>query len=159
MSTGSVEKANIRQMLKDKMGCTDQDLIKPLPRPTAWSKAFWEAAKQHKLVLKKCKACGHIDHPPYLYCTACSSEDAEWIEASGKAKLYAYAVNTYSVPFPFVEDLPYVLAMVDLPEGPRMISNVVDCPLNELRNGMELEVVFDQVSPDVVLPKWRPVKG
>jgi uncharacterized OB-fold protein len=68
-------------------------------------------------------------------------------------------VNTYSVPFPFIEDLPYVLAMVDLPEGPRMISNIVGSSPQELRNGMELEVVFDQVSPDVVLPKWRPVKG
>ena len=125
MSTGLVEKADIRQVLKEKFGCTDRDFIKPLPRPTAWSKPFWEAAKQHKLVLKKCKACGHVDHPPYLYCTACSSEDAEWIEASGKARLYAYAVNTYAVPFPFMEDLPYALAMVDLPEGPRIISNIV----------------------------------
>lgn len=159
MSTGSVETPGIREMLKEKLGCTDQDFIKPLPRPTAWSKPFWEAAKQHKLVLKKCKACGHIDHPPYLYCTSCSGEDSEWIEASGKARLYAYAVNTYAVPFPFMEDLPYVLAMVDLPEGPRMISNVVGCSPKELRNGMELEVIFDQVSPDVVLPKWRPVNG
>jgi uncharacterized OB-fold protein len=159
MSAGSVEKASIRQMLKEKLGCTDQDFIKPLPQPTAWSRPFWEGTKQHKLLLKKCTACGHIDHPPYLYCTACSSEDAEWVEASGKAKLYAYAVNTYSVPFPFIEDLPYVLAMVDLPEGPRMISNIVGRSPQELRNGMELEVVFDQVSPDVVLPKWRPVKG
>ena len=159
MSTSSVEASSIRQMLKEKLGCTDQDFIKPLPQPTAWSKPFWDAAKQHKLVLKKCKQCGHIDHPPYLYCTACSGEDAEWVESSGKAKLYAYAVNTYGVPFPFMEDLPYVLAMVDLPEGPRMISNVVGCSPKDLRNGMDLEVIFDQVSPEVVLPKWRPVNG
>lgn len=144
-----------KEMLKEKLGCTDEDFIKPLPRPSQWSKPFWEGTKRHKLLLKKCKTCGHIDHPPYLYCTACSSEDCEWFEASGKATLYAYAVNTYGVPFSFLEDLPYVLALIDLPEGPRMISNIVECAPEDLKNGMELEVVFDQVSPDIVLPKWR----
>lgn len=147
---------NMKEMLIRDLGCTEEDFIKPLPRPTLWSQPFWEGTKRHKLLLKKCKACGHIDHPPYLYCTACSSEECEWVEASGKSTLYAYAVNTYGVPFPFMEDLPYVLGLIDLPEGPRMISNVVGCAAEDLKNGMELKVVFDRVSPDIVLPKWRP---
>jgi uncharacterized OB-fold protein len=57
-----------------------------------------------------------------------------------------------------MEDLPYVLAMVDLPEGPRMISNVVECDPSELKNGMAVEVVFEEASPEITLPKWRPVK-
>lgn len=149
----------LRAALKQKLGCTDLDLAKPLPAPTAWSRPFWDAARRRELVLKRCTTCDHVDHPPYLYCTRCGSEHAEWIKASGTARLYAFAVNSYGVPFPFVEDLPYVTALVDLPEGPRMISNVVDCPHSELRNGMDLEVVFVEVADGVVLPKWRPVSG
>lgn len=145
----------IRDTLKEKLNLKDEDFVRPLPKPSKWSKIFWDGARQHKLLLKKCRSCGHIDHPPYLYCTNCSSEDSEWMEASGKGSLYAYAVNAYGVPFPFMEDLPYVVALIDLPEGPRMISNVVDCDPKELKNGMELEVAFFEASPEITLPKWR----
>ncbi len=148
-----------KEMLKEKFGCTDEDLAKPLPEPQAWSQPFWEGTKQHKLLLKTCKECGHIDHPPYLYCTACSSEESEWIEASGKATLYSYAVNRYGVPFAFMPDLPYVTALVDLAEGPRMISNIVGGDPKDLKNGMKLEVVFEEAAPGVVLPKWKPAAG
>jgi len=144
--------------LKKKFNLSDEDLKKPLPIPTKWSKPFWEGTKKHKLLLKRCKECGHIDHPPYLYCTECTNENGEWVEASGRATLYAFAVNEYGVPFPFVVDLPYIVALVDLKEGPRMLSNIVDCDPKELKNGMELEVVFDDVSLEVSLPKWKPVK-
>lgn len=142
--------------IKELLNLSDEDVIKPLPVPEKWSRPFWEASKQHKLVLKKCKACGFIDHPPYLYCTNCGSEDGEWIEASGKATLFAYAINEYAVPFPFWDDMPYVVAMIDLPEGVRMISNIVECEHDQLVNGMELEVVFDDASPEYTLVKWRP---
>ena len=144
--------------LKAKLHLTDEDLKKPLPRPATWSKTFWEGTKQHKLLLKTCKSCGHIDHPPYLYCTECLSDESVWVEASGKATLYAFAVNEYGVPFAFMPDLPYVTALVDLPEGPRMLSNIVECDPRGLKNGMELEVVFEEMSPEITLPKWRPVK-
>jgi uncharacterized OB-fold protein len=150
---------SLREMLKQKLGCTDADFEKPLPHPAPWSRPFWEGTKQGKLLVKTCGACGHVDHPPYLFCTACGSEEAGWVEASGRATLHAYAVNTYGVPFPFMEDLPYVTALIDLPEGPRMISNVVDCAPDELKNGMELEVVFVKATNDIVLPKWRPARS
>ena len=150
---------SIKETLKQKLGLSDSDFVKPLPKPTAWSQPFWDGTKEHKLLLKKCTSCGHIDHPPYISCTNCSSEENAWVEASGKGILYAYAVNTFGVPYPFAEDLPYVVAMIDLPEGPRMISNVVGCDPQGLRNGMELEVVFEEASPEITLPKWRPVAG
>jgi uncharacterized OB-fold protein len=146
------------QELKEKLKLADDDLKKPLPIPSRWSKPFWDGTKEHKLLLKRCRKCGHIDHPPYLYCTACSSEDSEWIEASGSATLYAFAINEYGVPFAFMPDLPYVVALLDLREGPRMLSNIIDCDPKELKNGMELEVVFEDMSADITLPKWRPVK-
>lgn len=147
---------DIKEKLKQQLNLTDQDFVKPLPKPVKWSLPFWEGAKEHKLLLKRCTSCGHIDHPPYLYCTECMADQHEWIEAAGKAVLYAYAVNEYGVPFPFMPDLPYVVALIDLEEGPRMISNIVGCNPKDLRNGMDLEVVFDDVSPEVTLPKWKP---
>jgi uncharacterized protein len=144
--------------LKEKFNLTDADVEKPLPKPTPWTKPFWDAAKQHKLVLKHCKDCGNVDHPPYLYCRKCQSDNMEWREASGKATLYSFAVNEVGVPFPFMPDLPYITALVDLKEGPRMISTVVECDFKDLKNGMDLEVVFDDISPEFALPKWRPVK-
>ena len=144
--------------IKELLGLSDEDMVKPLPKPSKWSQPFWDNTKKHKLTLKKCKDCGHIDHPPYLYCTNCSSDNSEWVEASGKGKLVAYAVNTYMVPFPFWDDMPYVVAMIELEEGVRMISNIVECNHDELKNGMALEVVFDDVSDEFTLPKWKPVK-
>lgn len=151
------EKIDI-SVVKAMLNLSDEDLIKPMPIPTKWSQPFWDAAKQHRLVLRKCSACGYIDHPPYLYCTNCHADEHEWIEASGKAFLGAYAINIFGVPFPFWADLPYVVALVLLPEGPRMISNIVDCEHDQLVNGMELEVVFDDVSDEITMPKWRPVQ-
>ncbi len=150
------EKIDI-ETIKAMMGLTDEDLVKPLPIPTSWSQPFWDASKKHRLVLKKCSKCGFIDHPPYMFCTSCHTDEHKWIEASGKATLAAYAINMFGVPFPFWADLPYVVAMIDLPEGPRMISNVVECDHDKLENGMELEVVFDDISDAITLPKWRPV--
>jgi uncharacterized OB-fold protein len=150
------EKVDI-ETIKAMLNLSDEDLVKPLPIPTQWSQPFWDAAKQHKFVLKKCSKCGFIDHPPYLYCTNCHADEHEWVETSGKATLAAYAINQFGVPFPFWADLPYVVAMIDLPEGPRMISNIVECDHDKLENGMELEVVFDDVTDEITLPKWRPV--
>ncbi|MFI4939396.1 MAG: Zn-ribbon domain-containing OB-fold protein [Burkholderiales bacterium] len=147
-----------REELKKKFGFSDEDFVKPLPKSMDWTKAFWEAANQGQLVLKTCEDCGHIDHPPYLYCTKCGSHNSQWRQASGTATLVAFAVNTYGVPAAFIEDLPYVTAIVKLQEGPRMISNIVDCDHAALRNGMALEVVFDRIDETVVLPKWRPAK-
>ena len=146
------------ETIKAMMNLTDEDLKKPLPIPTKWSQPFWDAAREHRLVLRKCSKCGYIDHPPYLYCTACHADEHEWIEASGKATLAAYAINYFGVPFPFWADLPYVVALIDLEEGPRMISNVVECDFDVLENGMDLEVVFDDVTDEITLPKWKPAK-
>jgi len=148
---------DIKEQLKEKFKLTDEDLVKPLPVPKKWSKPFWEAAKKHEFLLRKCKDCGHIDHPPYLYCTNCMSDNLEWFKASGRGTLFAFAINEYAVPYPFMPDLPYVVALIDLKEGPRMVSNIVKCDHKKLKNGMELEVVFEDASNEISLPKWRPL--
>lgn len=131
---------------------------KPLPQPAKWSKPFWEGARQHRLLLRKCNVCGKIDHPPYMFCSNCMSEDHHWIEASGKGKLYTFTSTVFAAPLPFLADLPYIVAMVDLEEGARMLSNIVESEPGELEIGMEVEVVFEDVTENTSLPKFRPAK-
>jgi uncharacterized OB-fold protein len=131
---------------------------KPLPVPSKWSQPFWDGANQHKLLLKMCTKCGKIDHPPYLYCTECWAEEHEWVEASGKGTLYALTTVMLGAPLEFTEDIPYTIAMVDLAEGPRMLTTIVDAKPEELELGMEVEVVFDDVTQEVALPRFRLVK-
>lgn len=134
------------------------DYAKPLPVPSKWSQAFWDGTKQHKLLLKKCAKCGHIDHPPYLYCTECWAEEHEWIEASGKGTIYAFSTVLLGAPLEFDEDIPYTIAMVDLAEGPRILTTIVDAEPEELEIGTEVEVTFDDVTEEFVLPRFRPSK-
>ena len=150
----------MKQSVKDiqqKLGLSDEDVAKPLPKPTQWSEPFWEAAREHRLVLRRCDACATYQHPPYPSCEVCYGEEFSWVEAAGRATLFAYTVNHSSVPYPFLADLPYVTAIVELTEGVRMISNIVECDHDALRNGMELEVVFADVSEEWTLPQWKPV--
>ena len=143
--------------IQQQLGLSDEDLAKPLPKPTQWSQPFWDAAREHRLVLRRCNACGAYQHPPYPSCEVCYEEDFSWVDAAGRATVFAYTVNRSAVPYPFLDDLPYVTAIVELAEGVRMISNIVECDQDSLRNGMELEVVFNDVSDQFTLPKWKPV--
>jgi hypothetical protein len=145
------------QDMKQLLGISDADLVKPAPQPTQWSRPFWEETREHRLVLRRCDSCGTYQHPPYPSCEVCWGEEFSWVEAAGRATLFAYSVNHFAVPFPFWDDLPYVTAIVELTEGIRMISNIVECDQETLHEGMELEVVFDDVTAEYTLPKWKPV--
>ena len=134
------------------------DYTKPLPVPSKWSQPFWDGTKQHKLLLKKCAKCGNIDHPPYLYCAECWAEEHEWIETSGKGTLYAFTTVLLGAPLEFTDDIPYTIAMVDLAEGPRILTTIVDAKPEELEVGMEVEVVFDNLNEEFALPRFRPLK-
>ncbi len=143
--------------IQQQLGLSDEDVAKPLPQPTPWSQPFWDAAREHRLVLRRCNTCGAYQHPPYPSCKVCYQEDFSWVQAAGRASLFAYTVNRFAVPFPFLADLPYVTAIVELAEGVRMISNIVECDHDSLASGMELEVIFEDVSDECTLPKWKPV--
>ena len=131
---------------------------KPLPVPSKWSQPFWDGTRQHKLLFKRCSKCGTIDHPPYLYCTECWAEEHEWVQASGKGEIYAFTTCLLGAPPAFTDDQPFTLAVVDLPEGPRMLSTIIEAKPEELTIGMEVEVVFDKVTEEITLPRFRPLK-
>lgn len=132
-----------------------------LPTPDEETAPYWDAVNEGRLLIKRCNACDEFHFYPRPFCPHCWSTDVEWYEASGRATLYTWSVVHNNDLPPFYERVPYVAALVNLEEGPRMMSNVVDCPFDELEADMALEVTFEQVSdePRVLLPRFRPAPG
>lgn len=131
---------------------------KTLPRPTPETLHFWEGTKAGKLLLQQCSVCSHIYFPPRPFCPECASRDVGIVEASGRGVLYSYVINHR---LPKWIDAPYSIAVVQLDEGPRMMTNIVDVEQKPeaLVLDMPVEVVFDAVTEDITLPKFRPVSG
>jgi uncharacterized OB-fold protein len=130
---------------------------KPLPKPTPDTQPFWDALKQHRLMLPKCKACGKLHFFPRPFCPHCFSWDLEWVRCSGKGKLYSFIINHRPAPG-FEEDAPYVIAVVELDEGPRMLSNLIDIePSPEaVQVDMPVEVLFQDINEETTMFKFRP---
>ena len=132
---------------------------KPLPAPEdpQLTAPFWEAAKRHELLIPRCPRCDAYFWYPRPACPTCLREDWEWTSVSGKARLHTFTLVRQPADPSFLDDTPYVYAVVQLEEGPRMISNVIDAdPLAEVEVDMPLEVTFDDVTDEWTLVKWRP---
>lgn len=135
---------------------TAEDYRKPLPRPTAISKPFWDAARESRLVVQSCVACGHVQHPPRPLCLACWGDALEWREASGLATVYSFTAAHRTSTKGYRDDTPYVVAIVDTDEGARMTTNIVGCDPAAVHVGMRVEVIFDAVTDTVTLPRFSP---
>lgn len=130
-----------------------------LPTIEDESRPFWDAARAGKLMLMACNSCAKVYHYPRPVCPHCWSDDVVWREASGRATLYTYStVHVNDLP-PFKEQLPYVVAMVDLEEGVRLTTQLVDCDASDARIGMALQVAFKPLTDDITLPVFRPAAG
>ncbi|HMC43358.1 MAG TPA: Zn-ribbon domain-containing OB-fold protein [Acidimicrobiales bacterium] len=127
-----------------------------LPTPDPSTEPFWDAARQGRLVIRRCQACRRAHFYPRPFCPSCWSDQVSWEEASGRATLYTWSVVYQNDLPPFGERVPYVAAVVDLEEGPRMMTNVVDCAFEQLRVGMSLEVTFRVETEEISLPVFRP---
>ncbi|MFE7271236.1 Zn-ribbon domain-containing OB-fold protein [Streptomyces sp. NPDC057623] len=114
-----------------------------LPEADAFTRTYWDAAAGGRLLVRACRACGRAHHYPREFCPHCWSEDVHWEPASGRATLYTWSVVHRNDLPPFGERTPYVAAVVDLAEGPRMMTEVVEYgDAGRLRAGMELSVAF-----------------
>ncbi|WP_042376816.1 Zn-ribbon domain-containing OB-fold protein [Streptacidiphilus melanogenes] len=113
-----------------------------LPEPDAFTQPYWDAAAEGRLLLRRCRACGAAHHYPRGFCPRCWSEDVSWEQASGRATLYTWSVVHANDLPPFRDRLPYVAAVVELAEGPRMMTTVVDCDPTLLQVDMELYADF-----------------
>jgi uncharacterized OB-fold protein len=129
---------------------------KPLPRVDEESRGWWEALARHELYVQRCRACGTTRFYPRAVCPSCLSAETHWVRASGRGAVYSFTVTHQNQSPGFREELPYVLAVVELEEGVRLMTNVVGCPAEQVRIGMPVTVVFDDVTPEVTLARFRP---
>lgn len=125
-----------------------------LPEADGFTRTYWDAAADGRLLLRRCAACGRAHHYPREFCPYCWSEDVRWEEASGRATLYTWSVVHRNDLPPFGERTPYVPAVVDLVEGPRMMTEIVEGEEETLRVGMGLEVVFRDAG-EFAVPVFR----
>ena len=130
---------------------------KPLPVFDADSRPFWEGAKAHKLVLQQCGGCGKFVFYPRVLCPHCHSDSLEWKDVSGEGTIHTFTVARRPAGPTFKEDLPYVVALIDLKEGPRMMSNIVTDDVDSVKIGQSVKVTFDDVTGEVTLPKFQVV--
>lgn len=131
---------------------------KPLPEPGPESKPFWESCKKHTMEVQRCKDCGFYRWPPATVCANCLSMNLEWTRVSGKGKVFTFVIFHQRYHPGFAEDIPYPVAIVELEEGPRMVSNIVGCKNEEIKCDMPVEVVYEDVTPEFSLPKFKPLR-
>ena len=132
------------------------DYNKPLPLLNAETQPFWEYCKKHELRMQKCCNCGYIRYPISLVCPRCSSREAEWALLSGKGTVYSFTVYRVAYHPAFKDDIPYVVAIILLAEGPRMESNIIGRNVEDVRVEMPVTVSFEDVTDQVTLPKFKP---
>lgn len=128
---------------------------KPLPRIDEENRWFFEAAARHELVLERCGACGELRYYPRAVCPACSSSEVEYVRTSGRGTVYTFTVTWQNQAPGFREQLPYVMAYVELDEGPRILTNVIGAKPEDIRVGMPVMVDFEDVNEEVALVRFR----
>jgi uncharacterized OB-fold protein len=127
-----------------------------LPTPDYDTDEFWEGCREGVLRVRHCNACGAFHFYPRPFCPQCWSTDVEWVAATGRARLYTYSiVHSNDLP-PWPERVPYVAAVVELDEGPRMMTNVEGCAFDDLAIGMPLVVDFKDITDDTTVAVFRP---
>jgi uncharacterized OB-fold protein len=132
---------------------------KPIPVPDNISRTFWENAKAHKLLLQRCRDCGTYQSFPQSCCRRCLADNPEWIESSGKGKVYSFTIIHRPPSHSFEEDVPYIVAIIELDEGPRLMSNIIEAKPDEVQVNMRVEVIFDDINSMISLPRFRPIRS
>jgi len=138
------------------------DLERPLPTPiTPECRPYWEGARDGKLMIPKCRACGKPFMYPRVACPFCASRDVGWVQATGRGKLFSFEIAHQILNKAFKVKTPVVLAMVELEEGPRLLTNLVGVAPDpkQIRCDMPVEVCFEKLTDQVSLPMFRPVGG
>jgi len=124
---------------------------RPVPRPDAESEPFWSAAREGRLLVQECSSCGHRQLYARAHCLACRGS-VDWVVASGRGTVYSFTVIRQNMSRSFRHLVPYVVALVDLEEGPRLMTNIVGCPPEQVQIGSAVRVRFDAVSDEIALP-------
>ncbi len=134
---------------------TETEYGKPLPALDGLAKGFYDWCKQGELRFQRCTDCGSWRHVPREMCAACGSWQWTWEQSSGRGTVFTWTVIARALHPAFQSDTPYAPVVVEMEEGVRVLSQVVDCAPDQLQIGMPVEVVFEEVTPEVTLPKFR----
>jgi uncharacterized OB-fold protein len=135
------------------------ELERPLPQPiTPEARPYWDGLREHRLMLPRCRDCGKAFFYPRVLCPFCHGAAIDWIQASGRGRLYSFEIAYQTINKAFKVKPPYVLAMVELEEGPRMMSNLINVAADPavLRCDMPVEIVFHQLTDDITVPLFQP---
>jgi uncharacterized protein len=130
----------------------------PPPVPDLDTQPFWDGCEQGRFLLPKCRSCGYVRWPPGPMCPDCQSMEIDWIEAKGGGAVYSWIVAHHPVLPALVDQVPYVIAMIDLDEGARVVGNVLECPWDEVEAGMRVETIFERTNDGVTIPNFRKSK-
>jgi hypothetical protein len=130
---------------------------KPIPHPNIETQFFWDKVDQGELWLQRCKDCDKPYFYPRSFCPRCLGTNVEWFRASGRAKLHTYMIN-HRPPPAFADEAPYAIAIVELEEGVRMMTNIhgIENTPEKLVLDMPLEVSIEEIAPGVKVPYWKP---
>jgi uncharacterized protein len=133
------------------------DYNKPIPVPSPESQPYWDGLREHKLLTPRCDACAGYWFPPSLLCPHCNSAKWTWTAVSGRGRIFSYVVY-HRVHHPgFAGEVPYAVAVIELDEGPRLISNVIGIAPDKLVCDMRVEVVYQPITEAITLPKFKPI--
>lgn len=130
---------------------------KPIPVPSKESQPYWDGLREQKLLMPHCDACGSYWFPPSLLCPHCSSAKWSWTATSGRGRIFSYVVYHRVYHPGFAGEVPYAVAVIELDEGPRMISNVIGIAPEKLSCDMRVEVAYQPITEAITLPKFKPV--
>lgn len=134
---------------------TTGNLPAPAPYVNPETKPYWDATAEGRLLLRHCRACDTVIWYPRSLCPECGSLDTEWIESGGRGTIFTFSINRRGAGA-YRDASPYVLAYVELEEGPRMMTNIVDCDIDAIAIGDPVEVVFHDTGEGAALPRFRP---
>ena len=126
-----------------------------LPSPTPVTGPYWESCRRHELMIQKCSQCGTQQFYPRTICSACCATDLLWVRASGFGTVVTWTVVRHPVSSAYADDIPYVIALIELDEGPTMMAQVVDCEPDSVQSGMPVEVCFEEWTEDITMPNFR----
>jgi uncharacterized OB-fold protein len=130
-----------------------------VPGMTELTAPYWDAAREGRLVVQHCRGCDAVWHPPLPRCPHCHGADLDWATASGRGAVHTYTIVDHPTHVALNDAVPYVVAMIELEEGPRLIANVRECAPEDVRVGMPVRVVFERVDAETVLPQFVPDAG
>lgn len=127
-----------------------------IPGPTDLTRPYWDAAREGRLVVQECRDCGRIRHPPLPACPDCHGTDLGWRETSGRGTVYTYTVVRHPTHVALADAIPYVVALVELAEGPRLVTALTGCPPEAVTVGMPVRVLFRPITTEITLPLFEP---